>query len=100
RKFFDRLGLPCRLIELDSISLQQSGQGSSMRAALQGLTGCTTIPQVFINGSFVGGCTETFAAWRDGSLQARLADSGLSCSDCADLEPESLLPSWVQRRAG
>lgn len=100
RKFFDRLGLPCRLIELDSISLQQSGQGSSMRAALQGLTGCTTIPQVFINGSFVGGCTETFAAWRDGSLKARLADSGLSCCDCADLEPESLLPSWVQRRAG
>ena len=73
RKFFARLGIPYRSVDLNSVALQQGDLGGDLRAVLLRRTGEPTIPQVFVGGSHVGGCTATFDAYADGSL-ARLLD--------------------------
>jgi len=58
----------------------------------------TTIPQVFVGGEFVGGCTETFDAWRSGRLQSLLDAARVQFDRSANLDPYSYLPNWLQRR--
>lgn len=43
------------------------------RAWLEGVTGSHTLPQVFIGGTFVGGCTDVEALHRSGKLATLLA---------------------------
>ena len=52
---------------------RRSGQSS-----FSSISGIRTVPQVFVDGACVGGCDDTLAALRDGSLQQRLAACGLS----------------------
>ena len=53
---------------------QQDDLGGEIRAALaRSAPASPTIPQIFVGGSHVGGCTETFDAFADGRLQ-RLLD--------------------------
>ena len=71
---------------------------SRVRRALSAHTGVPTIPQVFIGGQFVGGCTETMDAYRAGTLQARLKLRGVAFDESAQVDPATLLPGWLQRR--
>ena len=69
RKMFAKVGIPYRSIDLDSAENQEGNWGGQVRAALESRFGTKTIPQIFVGGKHIGGCTETFDALKDGSLQ-------------------------------
>ena len=72
--------------------------GGKIRAVLAERTGAPTIPQIFVGGEHIGGCTDLFDAWRNGSLQKRLRRRGVSYDREAKLDPYTLLPKWLQPR--
>ena len=55
---------------------QADDWGGRVRAALAERTGARTVPQVFVGGELVGGCTEVLGAWDDGQFQDLLRASG------------------------
>jgi cysteine synthase A len=98
RKLFNALGLAYRSIDLDSVEYQQDDLGGRLRAALRQRTGLRTIPQIFIGGELVGGCSELFAAYADGRLEALLRAQGVAWPDGPRLDPASLAPAWLHPR--
>ena len=98
RKFFAACGIPYRAIDLDSVEYQKDNWGGQIRATLHTITGSRTIPQVFVGGQHIGGCTEVFDAFRAGELQVLLCDRGVDYDKSAELDPYTLLPAWLQKR--
>jgi cysteine synthase A len=98
RKLFGALGIPYRSIDLDSAALQENDLGSRVRAALTARTSSTTVPQVFVGGHFVGGCTEVFDAYRSGDLQKLLREGDVSWKEDVTVDPYSFLPAWLHPR--
>jgi cysteine synthase A len=98
RRLLQRLRIPFRSIDLDAVEYQPGNRGGRIRAALGARTTMTTIPQLFVGGEFVGGCTETLDAWRTGRLQSLLDTSGVDFDRSAVIEPHSFLPAWLQPR--
>jgi cysteine synthase A len=100
RRFFKQIGVPVHSVELDAPELQRQGHAQQLRAALHVRTGQGTIPQVFIGGAWLGGCTDTLSAWRDGRLQALLTSQAIPFNAAAVTDTDSLLPAWLQARRG
>lgn len=98
RRLFERLGIPCRVVSVDSVEFQANDRGGRIRAVLRRRTGSSTIPQVFIGGRLVGGCTEVFEACKSGALKAQLESVGVSPHEAGELDPYSLLPAWLHSR--
>jgi cysteine synthase A len=98
RKMFARLGIEYRSVDLDSVAYQKDDLGGKIRAVLAERTGAKTIPQIFVGGKHIGGATDTFDAWRDGSLPKQLRDLGVKFDAAAQLDPYSLLPKWLHPR--
>ena len=98
RKLFARLGIEYRSVDLDSVEYQQGNFGGRIRAVLADRTGAATIPQIFVAGEHIGGCTETFDSWRDGSIPRRLEAASIPYRKTVDIDPYSLLPKWLQPR--
>jgi cysteine synthase A len=98
RKLFARLGLAYRSVDLDSVEYQAADLGGRIRGVLAHRTGAKTIPQIFIGGQHIGGCTEMFNAWRDGSAQKRLTERGVYFDASVAIDPYTLLPKWLQPR--
>jgi cysteine synthase A len=98
RKMFAAAGIPYRSVDLDSVEYQPDNQGGQIRAVLKQRTGLDTIPQIFVGGNFVGGCTDAFDAWRDGRLQSQLRDSGVAFDENFDRDPYEFLPTWLHPR--
>ena len=98
RRFFDAAGIEFRSIDLNSVAYQQGDLGGEIRAALGSRIGTPTIPQVFVGGVHVGGCTETFDAWRDGGLQTLMTERGIPFRREASFDAHALLPGWVHPR--
>jgi cysteine synthase len=98
RKLFARLGIAYRSVDLDSVAYQKDELGGRIRAVLAARTGAATIPQIFIGGEHIGGCTDLFDAWRAGTLQRRLQESAIAYDTSVDIDPYSLLPKWLQPR--
>ena len=98
RKMFAAAGISHHCVELDSAHYQADNKGSEMRAALREITGAPTIPQIFVDGEHIGGATETFDAFNDGSLQDRLATIGLPCGPSSNVNAYSFLPEWMHPR--
>jgi len=61
-------------------------------------TNSPTIPQIFVGNHHVGGCTETFDAFNDGSLQALLRKNGVAFKQADDVDAYSFLPKWLHPR--
>lgn len=99
RRFFDRIGVPLHVLELDDPALQADGRARGLRSALAARTGQPTIPQVFVGGEWIGGCTDTLQAWNDGSLRSRLLRLGITPKPVADFNAMALLPAWLHRHA-
>ena len=98
RKLFARLGIEYRSVDLDSVEYQKDDLGGRVRAVLATRTGARTIPQIFVGGEHVGGCTDLFDAWRAGDVQRRLTARGVAFREEAGLDPYSLLPKWLHPR--
>jgi cysteine synthase A len=98
RKLFADRKVPFRDITLDSVDYQEGNRGGQIRAALGERTSIRTIPQVFVGEEFVGGCTETFDAWKEGRLQRLMKQHGVAFEEKAGLDPYSFLPSWLHPR--
>jgi cysteine synthase A len=98
RKLFTKLGIEYESVDLDSVAFQQRDIGVQIRTVLKDRIGSPTIPQVFIGGRHVGGCTELFDAMRDGSLRALLTEAGVDHDRDIDVDPYRLLPKWVHPR--
>ena len=98
RRFFAKQGIPYRSVDLDSVEYQRDNRGGEIRAALSARTSMATIPQVFIGGQFVGGCTDVFDAYRSGRLQQLLDGARVSYDRSQKLDPYSFLPTWLHPR--
>jgi len=98
RKAFARLGIDYRSVDLDSVAYQADDRGGKLREALRSHTGSNTFPQIFVNGQFVGGCTDVFDAVNDGSFQQRLEANGIPFEVVAGFNPYHLLPTWLHPR--
>ena len=98
RKMFKKLDLDYNSIDLDSVAYQEGDRGGKVRAALSADTDCKTIPQIFVAGEFIGGCTDLFDEFKNGTLQKRLKDNNIAFNEKAEFDPYSLLPGWLQPR--
>jgi cysteine synthase A len=98
RKLLDATGIAHRSFELDSPEFDRDDRGGKVRAALAERTASTTMPQLFVGGEFVGGCDETFDAYKSGELQRKLIAAGIEIDPRPALDPYSLLPSWLHSR--
>jgi cysteine synthase A len=98
RKLFTRAGIAYRSVNLDSVAYQKDDLGGRIRAVLANRTGAKTIPQIFIGGEHMGGCTDVLEAWRDGSLRRRLVELQIPYDIDVELDAYSLLPKWLQPR--
>eukprot|EP00455_Lapot_gusevi_P056984 TRINITY_DN9580_c0_g1_i1.p1 TRINITY_DN9580_c0_g1~~TRINITY_DN9580_c0_g1_i1.p1 ORF type:complete len:116 (+),score=16.22 TRINITY_DN9580_c0_g1_i1:63-410(+) len=65
------LKTPAQVEELDN-----NANGDSWQAALHSITGVRTVPQVFINGQFIGGGDDTERLFKSGELQEKLRAAG------------------------
>jgi len=98
RKFFDRVGIEYVSVDLDSVAYQEGNRGGKIRAILQDQTGAKTIPQIYVGGTHIGGCTDLFDGFKDGSLQPLLDQANASYDASVKLDPYSLLPGWLHAR--
>jgi len=98
RKLFAQCGMPYRSVDLDSAAFQRDDRGGQIREVLTARTGSRTIPQVFVAGEYIGGCTETLELAKDGRLQRLLKSHGVACDESVRVDPGALLPAWLQPR--
>lgn len=97
RKMFKHHGIEYRSIDLDSVAYQTGDWGGKIRAALNAETGLRTIPQIFIGGRHVGGCTDLFDGWKSGRLQGEMESAGIAFRRDG-VDPYTFLPGWLQAR--
>lgn len=98
RKLFAEQNIPYRSIDLDSVAYQENNRGGKIRAVLAERTGQVTIPQIFIGGRHIGGCTELFDAWNDGEIESLFAKNNVSYSGSEGLDAYEFLPKWLHPR--
>ena len=98
RKLFADYGVPYRSVDLDSVAYQEDNWGGDIRAAIRERTGLKTIPQIFVGGQHIGGATELFDAFKDGRMQALLADNRVTWKEDSKRDPYSYLPAWLHAR--
>ena len=84
--------------DLDSTAYQRDDRGGQIRAVLRTRTGSKTIPQVFVGGEFIGGCTDTLEMFKDGRLQRLLNQHDVHFDESVRVDPYTLLPGWLHPR--
>ncbi|KAF9146309.1 hypothetical protein BGX30_001960 [Mortierella sp. GBA39] len=70
KDLFDDLAVPYKALELD-----EHENGADIQADLKTLTGQTSVPNVFVKGTHVGGSDDTHAAKESGRLRELLDKS-------------------------
>jgi len=65
---FKKLGVDPLVFELDELG----PQGPQLQKVLERITGQHTVPNVFIGGKRIGGCTDTLKLYRKGELEPLL----------------------------
>ncbi len=98
RNLFAAMGLQYESVDLDSVAYQDGDRGNKIRAVLRERTGVPTIPQIYVGGRHIGGCTELFDYQRNGRLADVLVSMGIDFTPF-DADPYSLLPKWLHTRA-
>ncbi|MCB1661933.1 MAG: cysteine synthase A [Pseudomonadales bacterium] len=98
RKLFNTLNIDYLSVDLDSVAYQKQNKGGNIRQVLTSRLGVSTIPQIFIGGQPIGGSTELFAAYQNGSLQAQLKALNIDFKDTLGLVAADLLPKWLHPR--
>jgi cysteine synthase A len=98
RRMFADVGIEFRSVDLDSVAYQKDNLGGDVRAALFEMTGAPTIPQIYVGGKHIGGCTETFDAFNDGELQKLLSTASVAFDQVKQPDAYSFLPTWLHPR--
>jgi len=98
RKLFAALGIAYHSVDIDSVAFQQGDMGSKIRAVLKHRTGSPTIPQIYIGGTHIGGCTDLFDAMQAGRMRKLLDEAGVAYDRSVDVDPYGLLPKWLHPR--
>ena len=98
RKLFAHYQIPYKSIDLDSVEYQPDDRGGKIRNALTARTDMPTIPQIFVAGDFIGGCTELFDEFRAETLQDRLQQSAVPFDAGDPVDPYEFLPTWLHTR--
>ena len=98
RRMFARHGIAYRSVDLDSVEYQKDNRGGQIRAALSARTSFSTIPQIFVGGEFLGGCTDVFDAYKQGRLQQLLEKNNVAYDRDLKVDPYSFLPTWLHPR--
>ncbi|MGZ8265157.1 MAG: cysteine synthase A [Burkholderiales bacterium] len=98
RRLMNEFGIRYRSIDLDSVEYQQDNRGGDVRLALRRKIGSPTIPQIFVGGEYIGGCTETFDAFNEGRLQKLLEANGVAFDRGKKADAYSFLPKWLHPR--
>lgn len=98
RRLFARLGVDFTSVDLDAVAMQTGDMGNRLRAVLKARTGLSTIPQVWIAGTHIGGATDLFDALRKGHLQALLSEAGVAFDRTVVVDPDAFLPKWLHPR--
>jgi cysteine synthase A len=98
RRLFAKHSIPFRAVDLDSVEYQRGNWGGDVRAALTARTSIGTIPQIFVGGEFLGGCTDLFDAYKQGRLQALLDRNQVMYERTMKMDPYSFLPTWLHPR--
>ncbi|KAF2988072.1 hypothetical protein EK904_005448 [Melospiza melodia maxima] len=62
-------------VDYYALELDITDDGASIQQVLAELTNQRTVPNVFVNGTHIGGCDATYQAYKDGSLQKLLGDN-------------------------
>ncbi|WJX18336.1 hypothetical protein P8452_08141 [Trifolium repens] len=71
KSLFKKLGVQPLVIELDELG----PQGPQLQKLLERITGQYTVPNVFIGGNHIGGCTDTLKLYRKGELETLLSEA-------------------------
>ncbi len=98
RKVLAEYGITYRSVDLDSVAYLDNNRGGNIRAVLRNKTGWNTFPQIFINGEFIGGCTDLFDGCKDGSLLQQLDALQIPRNTSVTTDPYSFLPGWLHPR--
>ena len=98
RKMFAALEIPFVSVDLDSVAYQKAELGAKIRKALLAKIGSPTIPQIFVGGQLIGGCSETLAANDSGELQRLLDGLGVSYLRDKKVTGADFLPNWVAKK--
>jgi cysteine synthase len=98
RRLFERLDIPCRVLSLDAVEFQANDRGGRIRAVLKRRLGSPTIPQVFIGGRHMGGCTEVLEACRSGALKEALDRAAVPHADAHQVDAHAFMPAWLHPR--
>ncbi|MEZ5786051.1 MAG: pyridoxal-phosphate dependent enzyme [Xanthobacteraceae bacterium] len=98
RKLFKEFDIPYQSIDLDSADYQKDNWGGQIRNVLKVRTNSPTIPQVFVGGKHIGGCTETFDAFNEGRLRELLRDNGIEFKPAENVNAYAFLPKWLHPR--
>jgi cysteine synthase A len=98
RKLFRACDVKYESVDLDAGDYTREAWGDRIRAALRRRIGTHTLPQVFVGGEHVGGCTETLDAAADGRLAELLTRHGVAHRVTTDVNPRSFFPAWLQPR--
>lgn len=98
RKLFAKYEIPFQSVDLDSVNYQQDMRGGKLREALRQHTGWNTLPQIFIGGEFIGGCTDLFDMLKSSELFNKLEAQNIQARKDIDIDPYSLLPGWLHPR--
>lgn len=82
-------------IDLDRVEYQKNNWGGDIRGALLEMLHTPTIPQVFVGGEYIGGCTESFDAINDGHFQELLEKYNSAYDKSKKVDPYNFLPKWL-----
>ncbi|PHR01275.1 MAG: cysteine synthase A [Sulfitobacter sp.] len=98
RKLFTEVGIPLHSVDLDSVAYQRDDIGGDIRVALREMISSPTIPQIFVGGEYVGGCTEAFDAFNEGRLQKLLTQNSVQFDTLKQPDAYGFLPTWLHPR--
>eukprot|EP00281_Chroomonas_sp_CCMP1168_P024498 CAMPEP_0206228144 /NCGR_PEP_ID=MMETSP0047_2-20121206/9011_1 /ASSEMBLY_ACC=CAM_ASM_000192 /TAXON_ID=195065 /ORGANISM="Chroomonas mesostigmatica_cf, Strain CCMP1168" /LENGTH=161 /DNA_ID=CAMNT_0053651365 /DNA_START=143 /DNA_END=628 /DNA_ORIENTATION=+ len=97
-KMLTAAGVPYGIINVDALMYSEGNFGGQVRTSVCELTGAKTFPQIFINGEFVGGCTDLFDKWKAGEAQTKLEAAKIPFERDAAPAPYTFLPKWLAKR--
>lgn len=98
RKILDKYDIHYHSIDLDSAELAVNDRGNKLRHVLEKTNNWPTMPQIYIGGEFIGGCTDLFDSCLDKSLQKKLDNHEIPYDKSVDIDPYKLLPGWLHPR--